>query len=159
LVERQLQEPQEGVRAGEQAGWEPEYEYDVALSFAGEDREKVEEITVALREKGVTVFYDAFEKATLWGKDLPTYLAEVYRKHARFCVMFLSRHYALKAYPTREREAALARALAEQREYILPVRLDDTEVPGVLPTTGYLDARTETVAEIVRCVVAKLEKP
>ena len=27
----------------------------------------------------------------------------------------------------------------EKREYILPARFDDTQIPGVLPTVGYID--------------------
>lgn len=30
---------------------------------------------------------------------------------------------------------------AGDHEYILPVRLDDTEISGLLPTTGYIDIR------------------
>ncbi len=132
------------------------YEYDVALSFAGEDRDRAEDIACALEAHGVTVFYDAFEKAELWGKDLPTFLADVYSNRARYCIMLLSQHYASKAYPTHERKAALARALSQQQEYVLPVRLDDTEVPGILSTVGRLDAGEESVGEIVECVLQKL---
>src|SRR5439155_24562734 len=31
------------------------------------------------------------------------------------------------------------RAFMEKREYILPARFDDTQIPGVLPTVGYID--------------------
>ena len=55
--------------------------------------------------------------------------------------MFISQHYVRKAWPQFERQHAQARALAEKREYILPIRLDDAEVPGLSPTIGYLDAR------------------
>lgn len=36
---------------------------------------------------------------------------------------------------------------------ILPVRMDDTEIPGIPPTSGYLDARVLTplkLAELIR---------
>lgn len=35
-----------------------EYEYDIALSFAGEDRKYAEKLALKLRDKGVRVFYD-----------------------------------------------------------------------------------------------------
>ena len=38
------------------------YEYDVALSFAGENREYVEEVAVFLKNFGVKVFYDDFKQ-------------------------------------------------------------------------------------------------
>lgn len=46
------------------------YIYDVALSFAGEDREYVEEVAIVLKRFGVRVFYDKFEETELWGKNL-----------------------------------------------------------------------------------------
>jgi hypothetical protein len=46
--------------------------YEVVLSFAGEEREYVEEVAQILAASGVLVFYDKFERATLWGKDLST---------------------------------------------------------------------------------------
>ncbi len=56
------------------------FEYDVALSFAGEDREYVAQVAAALRENGVRVFDDKYEVATLWGKDLYTHLHDVYKR-------------------------------------------------------------------------------
>lgn len=44
--------------------------YDVALSFAGEDRKYVEAVAVELKKLGIQVFYDKFETTDLWGKDL-----------------------------------------------------------------------------------------
>src|SRR5438132_199612 len=57
-----------------------EYEYDVALSFAGENRETVEQFAKLLEAEGFTVFYDNWKKADLWGRDLYQHLDEVYSK-------------------------------------------------------------------------------
>jgi hypothetical protein len=43
--------------------------YQVALSFAGEQRDYVEAVSRFLRARGIAVFYDRFEAVTLWGKD------------------------------------------------------------------------------------------
>jgi len=53
--------------------------YHVALSFAGEDRAYVERVATQLVSEGVTVFYDKFEEATLWGKNLYSHLAPALR--------------------------------------------------------------------------------
>jgi len=52
--------------------------YEVALSFAGEDREYVARVAATLNKAGVRVFYDRYERATLWGKDLFAHLTDVY---------------------------------------------------------------------------------
>jgi hypothetical protein len=68
------------------------FDYDVALSFAGEDRPFVEGIADTLTECDVRVFYDEYFADRLWGKDLYQHLQEIYRDKARFCVVFVSRN-------------------------------------------------------------------
>src|SRR5713101_556893 len=126
--------------------------YEIAISFAGENRQFVGQVAVELDGKGVKVFYDEFERVRLLGKDLVAYFAEVYGKQAHFCAMFISEHYVRKAWTQLERQHAQSRALTEKEEYILPLRLDDSEVPGLPTTIGYIDIRGMTpkaVADIL----------
>jgi hypothetical protein len=134
------------------------YEYDVVLSFAGENREYVDRVAAALKLRGVSFFYDEFEKVKLWGKDLIEYLDQIYRIKGRYCVMFISQFYALKAWPTQERRSAQARAFQSSSEYILPARFDDTQIPGVLPTTGYINLNEYTPDQFADLVVAKVKE-
>ena len=136
-----------------------DYDYDVALSFAGEDRPVVNELAAALVEEGVRVFYDDYEQAELWGKDLYQHLQGVYRDRAQYCVVFVSDSYAKKLWPRHELKQAQSRAFSESQEYILPVRLDDTEVPGLSATVGYIDLRHHTVAELNDVILQKLFGP
>ena len=133
-----------------------EEQYDVALSFAGEDRHYAKQLAEFLEAGGYSVFYDDFERAQLWGKDLYVDLSSVYRDLARYCVVFMSKHYARKPWTNHERRSAQARAFEEDREYILPVRIDDTEIPGILPTDGYLDLRSMSIEKIYQILVEKL---
>ena len=55
-------------------------EYDVALSFAGEDREYVEEVARILKAAGVKVFYDKFETVQLWGRNISRSLRRCVRE-------------------------------------------------------------------------------
>jgi hypothetical protein len=132
------------------------FDYDVAFSFAGEDRQYVREVADVLRAYGVQLFYDVYEQHSLWGKDLYVHLDEVYRARSRYCVMFLSKHYAEKLWTNHERRAAQARAFSESSEYVLPVRLDNTEIPGVTPTTGFLDGRVLTPTDVANMITKKL---
>ena len=136
-----------------------EEKYDVALSFAGEDRRYAKELADLLEADGYSCFYDENERANLWGKDLYKHLSSVYKDQARYCVMFLSENYAQKLWTNQERKSAQARAFQESREYILPVRLDDTEIPGILSTVSYLDLRLMTITEIYQNLVKKLSHP
>jgi hypothetical protein len=133
--------------------------YDVALSFAGEDRAFASALALALAEAQYAVFYDEFETATLWGTDLSVSLGQIYRDDSRFCLIVVSAHYATKPWTNHERRFAIQRALTDKTDYILPIRLDDTELPGWPPTVAYLDARTMPVPEIVSTALAKLGEP
>lgn len=131
-------------------------EYDVALSFAGEDRQYANELATLLEGGGYRVFYDEFEQVELWGKNLYDHFSSIYKDKERFCVMFLSRNYARKVWTNHERQNAQARALQESQEYILPVRIDDAEIPGILETIGYLDLRSITIDGVYDALVKKL---
>jgi hypothetical protein len=130
--------------------------YDVAISFAGEDRDVAEELATQLVARSVSVFYDRFFQSELWGKDLYEHIADIYSKRATYCLMIVSRSYLLKKWTTHERKSAQARAFAQGAEYILPVRLDDTELPGLPSTIGYIDYRQASCKEIVDLLLEKL---
>lgn len=131
-------------------------DYDVAFSFAGEDRKYVDQVANVLNGK-VRVFYDQFDEAKLWGANLIDAFSGIYSKRSRYCVMFISKHYATKAWTTQERQTAQAHAFTSRREFILPARFDDTVIPGVLPTVGYIDLRKRTPEEFAALIEAKLK--
>lgn len=134
-----------------------EFDYDVAVSFAGEDRKFVHEFVRELRRRGgVRVFYDQDETAEMWGANLVEYLHDVYRSRARFALLFVSRHYLAKKWTNHERRSAQDRALSEAVSYILPVKLDDSTLPGLHEAVGYVDARKVGVTGLVSLVVQKL---
>jgi len=132
------------------------FQYDICLSFAGEDREYVEEVARIAKQYGIKTFYDKYEQSTLWGKDLYTHLDKIYRSCARYCIVFVSKSYKKKLWSNHERRSAQARAFSENDEYILPARFDDTEIPGLVDTVGYIDLRTTTPPELVSLIQQKL---
>jgi len=133
------------------------YQYDVALSFAGEDRIFVEQVANILESKGIKVHYDRFNQADAWGKNLPEHFDEIYRKEARYCVMFISENYAKKAWPSFEKRSALAREVVEAG-YILPARFDDTEILGLPPSKAYIDLRQYNPDQFAQLIMEKLGK-
>ena len=133
-----------------------EFKYDVALSFAGEDRAYVEKVAIKLKEKNVKVFYDRFEQTELWGKNLYTHLSDIYKEKSRFTVLFISKAYAKKSWTNHERANAQARAFRENKEYILPARFDETEIPGLPDTVGYIALKNIEPEEFSRIICKKL---
>ena len=131
-------------------------EYDVCLSFAGEQRAYVERVARLLEARAVRVFYDTDERVRLWGEDLYEHLDKVYQHAATICVMFVSADYVQKLWTNHERKSAQARAFRDSQVYLLPARFDDTEVPGLRPTIGHIDLRTTTPEELAELIVGKL---
>ncbi len=130
--------------------------YDIAVSFAGEDRRLVEEFADALKKKGVRIFYDKFEQSTLWGKDLYQHLQSIYKDKAEYCLIFVSENYTKKNWTLHELKQAQARSFQQNVEYILPVRIDDTELPGINPTIGYIDLRHVSIDNLVELTLEKI---
>ena len=132
-------------------------EFDVALSFAGEDRKYVEETASFLKKQGVKVFYDKYEEINLWGKDLYQHLDDIYQNKSKFTVVFISENYRKKLWTAHELRSAQARAFVENEEYILPVRFDDTEIPGIRKTVGYLSLESIKPEELANKIASKLD--
>lgn len=130
--------------------------FQVALSFAGEQRSYVQRVAVALTGLGIEHFYDENEQISLWGTNQVETLQRIYLEASSSVVMFVSRQYAEKVWPTAERRATLSRALRERREYVLPVRFDDTVLPGLDPDLSYLKAADYTPEELAAAIAEKL---
>lgn len=131
-------------------------EFDIALSFAGEDREYVEQVANILKGQGISLFYDKFEEATLWGKNLYDYLSDIYRNKALYTIMFISENYNKKLWANHERQSMQSRAFQENQEYILPARFDETEIPGLLPTISYISLKGKTPTAFSEIIYKKL---
>ncbi len=133
------------------------YKYDIALSFAGEDREIVEEVAQWLSFLGLVVFYDSWERANLVGVDLYQHFADLYEKQTRATVIFISKNYVDKLWPRHELRFAQARSFVSDKPYIIPVRMDKSECPGIPMTTGYLDAEKMPPSSIAITIFQHLE--
>lgn len=131
--------------------------YDVVLSFAGEDRKYVEKIAYLMRGRGIKVFYDKFETSKLLGKDLFQFLNDTYKNKARYCVIFVSSNYVKKKWTKLELKSAQARSFEDNEEYILPIYIEDVDVPGLNKTTGCLDIKEFSEEEIVDIIEEKLD--
>ena len=131
-------------------------DYQVALSFAGEQRAYVEEVARHLAARGVAVFYDEFERARLWGQNLAEAFHAAFERQSDLVVMFISQAYVEKPWPRHERRSALSRMIREKAEYILPVRFDDTPVDGLPEDVGYERANEHTPAVLAMMIAEKL---
>ena len=105
---------------------------------------------------GVCCFYDADEQIELWGKHLAEELPAICGEQAAAVVVFISAEYAARDWTQLERRAALARAVQERREYVLPARFDDASLPGLLRDMVTVDLRGWPPEQFGAMIDAKL---
>lgn len=131
------------------------YNYDLVLSFAGEDRDFVEKCAEIFRALGINIFYDNYEQHNLLGKDLFAYLGDIYQNQAQHAVIFVSKFYKQKHWTNHELKFMAAREFVDN-EYILPVLIDDTHLQQIPLTTGYIEAKTPLY--VASTIAKKLKK-
>lgn len=132
------------------------FEYDVALSFAREEKTVAEELAGLLKSRDISVFLDEYGPSSTWGKGPVDHLVNLYSRKARYCILLFSEHYPLKQWTDAERTATQQRALRDASEYILPIRVGDTEIPGASQTSGYRDLRQHRMESVVSLLEEKL---
>jgi hypothetical protein len=106
-----------------------EYKYDVAISFAEEDRDAALALSFAMKLAGFSkVYYYPDKRNVTWGQHLPQKLTRIYSDEARYAVMLLSNNYfdPQKIYTHLELAAIRSRAQRQPNLiYMLPVKLND----------------------------------
>lgn len=130
------------------------FEYDIAISFANEERSIAYKLANQLYGNyGFKVFYDDYEQAKLLGTDLERYLIDVFKSKARYCIILISKNYIESRWTNLEWKSALERINEEpELDYILPIRIDNTELSGLLSTVKFIyykDMPIEDLAELI----------
>jgi hypothetical protein len=111
------------------------YQYDVVLSFAGEEREYAQAIGDKLRVNGLVVFDEDLDKGNLRAPDLASHLYQI-NQQSQYYILLASKAYADKM--SYEDQAAREWIISKKVEqYILPIRCDDTQLPGLPENIKY----------------------
>lgn len=113
--------------------------YDVAFSFAGEDRDIIEKIKEIVSNE-YSVFYDNDNQSELVGKDLYRYLRNLYANNARYVACFLSEHYYKKIWTNLEFTAVRERFMNTffDSDFLIPIMLDNSPLTRDIPSfIGY----------------------
>jgi hypothetical protein len=130
-------------------------QYQIAISFAGEQRPYAEEVARFLQRRGVSVFYDAFERSRLWGRNLAEELYRVYANESSYILMLVSKEYIEKTWCVHERRAAFDKVMNGRADVILPVKFDDAWPDGLPTSTGWQESSTKP-AVIASLIFEKL---
>jgi hypothetical protein len=140
-----------------EAGASSAKEFDVAISYASEDVDVAKELAERLKRERISVFFDEFFKADMWGKSLSTRFKQAFGARTEFVLVLVSKHYVVKDWTDFEFLIARGEARTREEEFILPIRLDDTPMAGLKSDVCYMDLRKDPIDGIVRDFKKKLE--
>jgi hypothetical protein len=135
------------------------FEFDLAISFAGEQRQLAEAFASRLDAAGYAIFYDDYYRARLLGIELAVELKRVYSDAARYCLILLSQEYIRKQWTNFERQNAISRLIRERSGYVLCLKIDAIELPGFPDGIGYASFGEYGLEGFYKVLLEKLGPP
>jgi hypothetical protein len=112
-----------GFRTGDR-----DFDFDYAISFAGENRSIARSIADQLEILDCSVFFDELFEANYLGKAWHKKFMEIFGEQSRFVICLLDKHHLEKIWPTFERECFIPRI---PEAAVIPIYLDKTFFPGI----------------------------
>lgn len=131
--------------------------FRVALSFPGENREFVEQVAGFLADEfgESDVFYDKNFEAELARLDLDIYLQGIYHDDSELVVVFLCAEYEEKEWCGLEWRAIRDLIKRRKASDIMPVRFDNTHIPGLFSIDGYVSVGDRTAHEVAELIIER----
>jgi hypothetical protein len=105
-----------------------DYEFDFAISFAGENRDLSRMIKDQLVVMDCSVFFDELFENNYLGRTWGKTFEEIFTQRSRLVVCLLDIYHRRKIWPTFERDCFTPRIADEA---VIPIFLDDTAFPGI----------------------------
>jgi hypothetical protein len=103
-------------------------EFEIAISFAGENRKLAKYIAEQFEEIDVPVFYDEYYESNYLGKAWSKEFERIFVSDSRFVVCLLDLNHREKIWPTFERDCFKKRIPDGE---VIPIYLDETVFVGI----------------------------
>lgn len=104
------------------------FEFDFAISFAGENRKLAKTIADLLEVIDCTVFYDEYYETNYLGTAWNKQFKEIFGTNSRYVICLLDKNHSEKIWPTFERDIFTPRV---PDAAVIPIYLDDTTFAGI----------------------------
>jgi hypothetical protein len=133
--------------------------FKIALSFPGEHRDFVEQVAARLADQvgRDQVLYDKYYEAEFARPDLDTYLQRLYHDESELIAVFLCADYERKDWCGLEWRAIRDLIKKRQTSTVMPLRFDNTEIPGLFSTDGYVWIGGRSPQEIADLILQRLQ--
>jgi len=126
------------------------HNFDIALSFPGEIRNYIKSVAEHLERiiGPKSYFYDDNYTSQLARPSLDNLLQDIYKNRSKLVVVFLCDKYQEKEWCGIEFRAIQEIIMQKQNEKVMFVRMDNSKVPGVFKTDGYIDGQKYSPAQV-----------
>ncbi len=133
--------------------------FKVAVSFPGEYRNYVSKVVDILRESlgKDQVFYDYDYQSQLAIPDLDTMLQNIYRNNSDLVVVFLCKEYSEKEWCGLEWRAVRDIIKSKEKERVMFIRFDDSQIDGVFSIDGYIDANRFSESDVSKFILERIQ--
>ncbi|MFY0602168.1 MAG: toll/interleukin-1 receptor domain-containing protein [Cyclobacteriaceae bacterium] len=128
--------------------------YDVAISFAEEQRDIAVSICLALEGLGLLVYYYPYHIEESLGKGLKLNLEHLYSTQSHIVIAILSGEYRAKTYTQIEFKSILNRT---DKGSLIPVRFSTSEIPQEVGHLAYFQWANDP-KPLAQAVKERLEK-
>jgi hypothetical protein len=137
---------------------EDDFEFDFAISFAGENRGLAKLISNLLGVLDCTVFYDEYFEGNYLGQAWGKKFNEIFSVKSRLVICLLDKFHSEKIWPTFERDCFKARI---HNASVIPIYLDDTKFVGIpddIVGIQFKDQQHDNEESVTDKIVLKLEE-
>lgn len=132
--------------------------YDIAVSYASEQKNFVSRVVRILEQEGLHVFYAPDREADLTGHDMIGVFYNVYRYQSLYVACFISEAYLNKDITMHEAKTALVRERHEKRGCMIPISFEGAQIPDMNPDIISLNADKLREVEIADRLVEIVKK-
>lgn len=130
--------------------------YDIAFSYASEQKEIIKYYSEKLQKLGLKIFIDTEHPELFVFKHVPDTLKAIYDNDETVMLIFLSREYAEKDFTKYESHIAFDRLLTEKRLAI--IKLDESTLPWLPSSFFYYDINKYSSDEICQSLFTAIKK-
>ena len=129
------------------------HKYDLALSYASEQKDYVSSVYKLLKLKGLSVYFASAYQEELTGIDMTEEFYSIFHDQCLFIAAFVSNDYLQKKRPMAEAAIGQMRSREERRNCLIPVYWGDARLPDFDPEINFLSA--DKPAEMVAHYLAE----
>lgn len=133
------------------------FTYDVAISYAGEQKEIASRVANILRADHFKVFFAPDRESEYIAEDMIAQFYRIYRYESRYVAAFVTEDYLRKDITMHEARTAMLRRQEEGRNCLIPIYFGKAALPRLDPDIHYIqadDLREVELADKIRSVLA-----